>query len=450
MRILSCLIMVFCLSLPAQAAEKFLDIQEVTSESGITAWLVEDKTLPVIALQFRFLESGSAHETPQQQGLVQLLSNTMDEGAGELTSTDFQKALLDKSITLRFYGGRDGFGGAVKTLTRYKDEAFNLLHLALTKPRFDDEPVQRMKEANLSRIRAALTDPEWMAARLMNDRAFEGHPYALNSGGTLSTLEKITADDLRAFQKTYLTKNRLIVSVSGDISAEELKSLLDRTFGDLPQSAAGRKPEKFIIKNGGTINLYKKTIPQTIIQIMMPAFGRDKPDYYALQVMNYIFGGAGFGSRLMDEVREKRGLSYGIYTSLQNYHYTDTLTIGVSTKNESAQQTLDVIQAEMKKLVNEPVSERELADAKAYLTGSMPLSLTSTDNIAGLMLSMQTDGLPIDYLDRYADEINSVSASDIQRVAVRLLDPDNMTIVLVGDPENITPTKLIETLPNVE
>lgn len=449
MRFFSLLLILF-VSLPARADDKFLDIQAVESESGITAWLVEDKTLPVIALQFRFLESGSALETPEQQGLVQLLSNTMDEGAGTLTSTQFQKALLDKSITLRFYGGRDGFGGAVKTLARHKDEAFNLLHLALTKPRFDDEPVQRMKDANLSRIRAAQTDPEWMAARLMNDRAFEGHPYALNSGGTLSTLEKLTPDNLRAFHKAYLTRNRLIVSVAGDISADELKVVLDKTFGDLPESAPEGKPEKFVIRNGGTISLYKKPIPQTILQVMIPAFGRDKPDYYALQVMNYIFGGAGFGSRLMDEVREKRGLSYGIYSSIQNYRYTDTLTIGVSTKNESALQTLDVIEAEMKKLVNEPVSESELADAKAYLTGSMPLALTSTDNIAGLLLSMQTDELPINYLDHYADKINAVTPRDIQRVAVRLLDPDAMTIVLVGTPENITPTQILETLPNVE
>ncbi len=449
MRVVSLVLLLF-IALPAQAADKFLDIQEVTSDRGITAWLVEDPSLPVISLQFRFLESGSALEKSGQQGLVQLLSNTMDEGAGKLTSTDFQKALLDNSITLTFSGGRDGFGGMVKTLSRHKEEAFNLLHLALTAPRFDDEPVQRMKEANLSRIRASLTDPDWMAARLINARAFEGHPYAFNSGGTLSTLPKLTAKDLRAFYKTYLTKDRLIVAVAGDISGEELKGLLDKVFGTLPDKAPEKIPENFIIKNQGTVSLYKRPIPQSIIQIMMPAFGRDNPDYYALQVMNYIFGGAGFGSRLMEEVREKRGLSYGIYSSIQTYRHTDTLSIGVSTKNETAAQTLDVIRAEMKNMVNEPVSDHELSDAKAYLTGSMPLTLSSTDNIASLLLSMREEDLPIGYLDHYADKINAVTARDIQRVAVRLLDPESMTTIIIGSPENIAVTHNIEALPNVE
>lgn len=449
MRLVILLFTLFIVITPVHAQERFLDIQEVTSPGGITAWLVEDHTLPVIAMQIYFKGAGSVLESPDKQGLVQLLSNTMDEGAGDLDSTTFQKILLDNSITLRFTGGRDGFGGSLKTLTRNKESAFNLLTLALTKPRFDAEPVSRMKEANLSRIRSSMSDPEWMAARLINDRAFEGHPYALNAGGTLSTLAALTPNDLRAFQQTQLTKDRLVIGVAGDITPDDLAALLDQVFGALPGKAPAAKVSDFPLTNTGTTALYVQDIPQTVIEIMLPAFDRSDKDFYALQVMNYIFGGAGFGSRLMEEVREKQGLTYGIYSSLRDYTHIDTLSLSLSTGNDTAPQAMKVIREEMHKMVAEPVSKKELADAQSYLTGSMPLSLSSTDNIAGILLSLQEDGLPIDYLDHYADKINAVTSEDIARVSTRLLNPDLMTTIMVGNPAGITPTLTIETLPNV-
>lgn len=224
-------------ALPAQAADKILDIQEVASETGISAWLAEDHSLPVIALTFTFLDSGTALDPQEKQGLVRMLSNTMDEGAGDLDSQSFQKALSDHSITLVFSAGRDGFGGDLKTLTRNKDKAFELLRLALTAPRFDDEPVARMRAANMARIRSSLSDPEWVSARILNDRMFESHPYAMNSGGSLTSLAAITTADLKRFHKTFLTRDRLLIAAAGDITADELKTRLDAVFGALPAAA---------------------------------------------------------------------------------------------------------------------------------------------------------------------------------------------------------------------
>lgn len=450
MRLAISLFICFLFIAPACATEKFLDIQEVKSEGGITAWLVEDHTLPIIALQFAFLDSGAALENADKQGLVRLLSNTMDEGAGDMTSSEFQKALLDQSISLSFGAGRDSFSGSVKTLTQHKDEAFRLMSLALSSPRFDKDPVDRMKAANLSRLRSSLTDPEWMAARVMNDRAFAGHPYALNAGGTIGTMSKLTPNDLRTFYKQYLTRDRLIVAASGDIKPSQLKTLLDDLFLILPEKGPAVEISNLKVQNPNTITLFPQPIPQTITSIMLPAFGRTDPDYHALQVLNYIFGGAGFGSRLMEEVREKRGLTYGIYSSLRNYRHLDALVIDTSGQNEKVQETLTVIENEMNRLINEPVSQQELADAKSYLIGSMPLSLNSTDSIAGILLSMQEDKLPLDYLDQYAVKINAITAEDIQRVAVRLLNKDAMTVVMVGQPANIEPTLTLESLPNVQ
>lgn len=436
--------------LRAQAAERFLPITEVKTDSGLSIWLVEDHSLPIIAMQYLFLDSGTSLDPETKQGLVRLLSNTMDEGAADLDSQTFQKTLADNSISLSFSAGRDGFGGQIKTLTRNKDVAFALLEKAMTSPRFDDEPVSRMRDANLSRIRSSMGKPEWMAARLLNDRAFENHAYGKNSGGTLSSLPTIEPNDLRSFKKSYLTKDRLLVAITGDITAEEVKTSLDKTFAALKDKAGDGRISDVALQNSGKVFLYEQPIPQTIVEIMLPSFGHKDEDYYALQVMNYILGGAGFGSRLMDEVREKRGLTYGIYSSLQDYRHTNMIGISTSTKNESAGEVVNIIQTVLKSMQEILVSDKELADAKSYIIGSMPLALSSTDQIASIALNLLVNGFPIDYLDHYAQKINAVTAEDVRRVAKRVLKPENMMTVLVGKPIGIEEAIKIESLPNVK
>lgn len=437
--------------LRAQAAsDRFLPVVEVKTQSGLSVWLVEDHTLPIIAMQYLFLDSGTALDPLSKQGLVRLLSNTMDEGADDLDSQSFQKTLADHSISLSFSAGRDGFGGNVKTLTRNKDLAFSLLEKAISAPRFDEEPVGRMRDANIVRLNSSKGEPGWMAARLINDRVFEGHEYSKNSGGTLSGLAGITPDDLRTFKKNYLTKDRLLIAIAGDITPEEVKAALDKTFATLNPTAPQNDIKDTTVQNAGEIYLCEQKIPQTMIEIILPAFGRDDADFYALQIMNYIYGGGGFGSRLMDEVREKRGLTYGIYSSLNDYRHIDTIGISTSTKNESAAEVLSLIRETMTGMKEKSITEKELADAKSYITGSMPLSLSSTDQIAGLALGLRIDGAPLDYLDHYAEKINAVTIEDVKRVAARVLNPESMVTVLVGAPENIENVIKIEKLPNVE
>ncbi|MEM6780602.1 MAG: pitrilysin family protein [Pseudomonadota bacterium] len=450
MKILTFVFLALFVTLPAYAQDRFLDIQEVRSPGGISAWLVEDHSLPVISLRFAFRDAGAANDPQTKQGQTQLLSNTMDEGAGELDSQSFQKQLNDNSITLRFTSSRDSFGGNLKTLKRTQNQAFNLLKLALTQPRFDAEPLERMKQSNITRIKSSLSDPQWKAARLTNDIVYEGHPYALNSGGTLSTLPKITADDLRNIINKRLGKDRLFVSVTGAIGPEELTLMLDDVFGSLPETSSVQDVPVSTIQNTGHVVLYEHDIPQSIIDIKIPAFGRDDPDYYALQVMNYILGGGGFGSRLMEEIREKRGLTYGIYSNISDTRKIDALSISTSTNNDSVLEMLSVIRFEIDRLRTEGVTKKELKDAKSYLTGSMPLALSSTDRIAGMLLSLQMQDLPINYLDSYSEKIKDVSQKDILRVAERVLKSEDMTTILVGKPLDIDTTQTIATLPNVE
>lgn len=431
--------------------KKFLPIQNLKTNSGINIWLVEDHSLPIISVQFLFKGAGTYKDPENKQGLVRLLSNTMDEGAGGYDSQAFQKVLSDNSITLMFNAGRDDFGGSLVTLARHKAKAFDLMALALSAPRFDEEPVSRMRDANISRIQSSMSDPDWMAARLLNDKAFEGHPYAQNSGGTISSLESITKEDLRSFHKNYLSQENLLVAVSGDITADEASKSMDAIFSSLPKTPATTARVKSTdIKNQSNLFIFEKDIPQTFVEAIVPAFDDKDPDFYALQVMNYIYGGAGFGSRLMESAREKRGLTYGIYSSLLDMDGVDALSISTSTKNESAQEILTIIKDEMIKLSSQKVGQKELSDAKSYITGSMPLALKSTQDLASIALSLQSKGKPTDYLDHYEDKINAVTEDDVLRVAKRILNPEKMMVVLVGKPASITHAQKIEKLPNVE
>lgn len=452
LRICTPILFVICL-LPSwsQAKEpqnKFLDIQVVNTDGGLTAWLVEDHSIPIIAMEFAFKGAGSKNNNAALQGLARLASNTMDEGAGDLTSQEFQKQLRDKSISLSFGVSRDHFSGSLKTLTKNKEDAFHLLTLALTKPRFDQDALDRMRDSNKSRIKSSISNPRWIAARIQNDKLFEGHPYALNSGGTLSTLDKITPADLKEFHKT-LGKNQLVIAVSGDITAAELKETLSKTFGSMPTTKT-TKSDKEPLRNLGKTYLYEQNIPQSSIEIVQPGINRKDKDYYAAYVMNFILGESGFGSRLMDVIREKRGLTYGVYSYFRQYDEMDTLNVTTSTVNKSVPEMISLIHQEWDKMKNEPVSEQELSEAKSYLIGSLPLSLTSTSSIAAILLSLQLDELPVDYLDTRAEKINAVQINDIQSAAQRLLDTQKMLTVIVGAPVGLENAETVTTLPNVE
>lgn len=449
--LLLALVLLAFLAVASPASAAILDIKEVTSRSGIKAWLVEDHSVAVISLRFLFKGAGSAQDSLEKQGLARMLSNTMDEGAGDLDGEAFQRALSDHSISLSFSATRDDFSGELKTLTRHREQAFRLLGLALNHPRFDQEAVDRMRNANLARIRNDMTDPDWIAARLMNDTLYQGHPYAMNSGGTLSSLVSITPEDLKLKAATALSRDHLIVSAAGDINAAELARILDDIFGSLPQTSTNQSVVGGVSLPGKTATvLFPREIPQTIIQMALPGIGWADPDYCAAEVMNFILGGAGFGSRLTEVIREKRGLTYGIYSGMSHSDHANLLTIGSSTKNASAKELIDLVRGEMDKMKQSPILEKELEDAVTYLTGSVPLDLTSTDRITGYMLAFQREGLPKDYLDMRERDLKALTIADIMRVSAQLLKPDKMAIILVGKPDKLNPDRIVTQLPNVE
>ncbi len=450
MRILCVALLLLSIPASTSAHAGILDIQTVTSTKGVSAWLVEDHSVPVISLRFLFVGAGAVNDPVTKQGVSQILSNTLDEGAGDMDSKAFQGALNDNSISLSFSSSRDDFGGSVKTLSKHQDKAFELLALALTKPRFDKDAVARMVESNLVRIRSNMTDPEWMNARLTNSVIFDGHPYAMNTGGTLSSLPRITPDDLRAKFKTQLGRDNVIVSVAGDITKDQLAVILDKVFGDLPEKSVVKDIADVKISAEPSETLYKQDIPQTVINMVLPGISQDDPDYHTAEILNFVLGSSGFGARLTEEIREKRGLTYGIYSGFERMDHADILSISGATKNESVGQVIDLTKEVVAGLVSSPITPKELKDAKVYLVGSVPLQLTSTDRISGAMMGLQRLKLPPDYLDQRQQALDKVTAQDVLRVAQFLLSNAPFKIILVGNPKIGDTVKTVSTLPNVE
>lgn len=445
-RMLACLLCV--LALPAMAAARVLDIQYFKTEKGIQVWMVEDHSLPVIALSFAF-RTGAAIDPVEKQGISQLLSNTLDEGAGDIKSEAFQDALRNQAISLSYNSSRDSFGGELQTLARHKDEAFKLLKLSVNNPRFDPEPVQRMKDANVSRILGGLGDSAWIEARLLYDRMFANHPYAMNTGGTLAGMKTFTAADLRAARARHFSRDNLVIGIAGDISKEDAGKVIDDIFGTLPGTSKRPGLTRSEMPPAGKPAFYAKQMPQTELSMAWRGIPNDDPDHYAAQVMDYIFGGGGFASLLMNEVREAKGLTYGIYSSEMNLDYADRFVVQGSMLPQNVQPTIDAVRRIAKSMVDSDVDAGRLQAAKDYLIGSMPLHFGSTGDIAGALTGLQLNHRPVTALDDFRDKINAVTAADIRRVASRIFAAEPMIVLVGARPEGMD-VETVTTLPNAE
>lgn len=450
------LFMVFILSLlillppaPALAETPPLDVKIITMENGIEAWLVEDDTLPLVTMKF-FFKGGLINDPEDKAGTAKLVSVLLDEGAGDLDSQAFQSQLSNHAIGLSFSPGRDAFYGSLRTTTAHRDLAFDLLKMALTQPRFDNDAISRMKNALSAEITTNMGDPAWLSARTFNGVVFEGHYYSQPGGGTPASLTRITRRDLQDFVATQFAQNLLRVVIVGDMTADETIAMLENVFGSLPVNGDPAESTPAVLANVGKTVLLPLDTPQTYIAIAQPGIARTDDDWYIAQVMSFILGGGSFDARLMREVREKRGLTYGIYSSLLAQQDGQVLQTTLSTGNAKAKEALDVITAEFARIASESVTPEELANAKSYLIGALPLELTTTSDIADVLSSLQIFGLSPTELSARAQRIEAVSAGDVKALAARLLDPAQMTTILVGQPEGMNVDILLDRAPGLD
>lgn len=423
---------VLALAVPAWAE---IPIQEVTSPGGIKAWLVEDHNIPFMALEIQF-KGGTSLEAPEKRGVINLMTATLEEGAGEMDSKAFAEARDALAAEIGFDSGTDSVGVSARFLTENRDQGVELLRAALVNPRFDQDAVDRVREQVLSNLRSDEKDPGTIASQRFDALAFGDHPYATNGDGTIETVTGLTRDDILAAHKAAIARDRVFVAAAGDITPEELGKLLDRVLGELPATGAPQ-PGTAPWALAGGVTVVDFPTPQSTVFFGEKGISRDDPDFFPAFVLNEVIGGGRFTARLMTEVREKRGLTYGIGTYLVGMEHADMLLGQFSASNDKVAEAIKVVKEEWGRIVVEGVTPEELEATKTYLTGSYPLRFDGNGPIANILVGMQMDGMPIDYVTTRNAKVEAVTMEDIRRVAARLFKPEDLHFVVVGQPEGM-------------
>lgn len=426
--------LLFAMPLRAEIA-----IQEVTSPGGITAWLVEDHGIPFTALDIAF-QGGTSLDLPGERGAVNLMAATLEEGAGAMDAQAFAEARDTLAAGFGFDASRDAVSISARFLTENRDQAVDLLRQAIIAPRFDQSAIDRVRGQVLSGLASDATDPSSIAGETFNALAFGKHPYGSEDSGTPESVAALTRDDLIEAKARTMARDRLHVAAVGDITPEQLGQVLDRLFGDLPEMGAPL-PGRATWQAPGGVKIVDFDSPQSVVVFGQSGMRRDDPDFFAAYILNEILGGSRFSARLMTEVREKRGLTYGIGTYLMPMAYGQALMGQVATANATAGQAIDLIRQEWARMAKDGVSAEELAATKTYLTGSYPLRFDGNGQIAEILVGMQMDGLSPDYITTRNAKIEAVTEEDIKRVAARLLTPDALQFVVVGQPDGVKSTE---------
>ena len=421
------------ISVAIPAAANAITVKAVQSPSGVETWLSEEHAIPMIAVNIAF-PAGSAYDPTDKPGLATFVSSLLDEGAGDLTSEAFKQALEARAIRIGADADRDYVTISMTTLKENADEAFRLLGLVLSHPRFDAEAVERMRVAILASLKQEDERPSTVASKSWFATYFGTHPYAHSDSGTPSGVQAVTINDIKAFAAEHMVRDRVKVAVAGDITDADLRRYLQQLFTSMPtksvpvvaKPADGGKP-------GSTTIPRNEPAPVAIFGFAGPM--RLDPDFIPTFVANYILGGGGFSSRLMDEVRDKRGLTYGISTSLADYKSSALIVGSVQSEKSKIMTALDVTKSELARFAKDGATAKELADAKTYLTGSYPLGLDSNAKIARTLNAYQRQGLTPDYVEKRNALIQAVTLQQVNAMAKKWYDPTKLVIVIAGTPE---------------
>lgn len=417
-------------ALPAKAE---IAIQEVISPAGTKAWLVEERSIPFVALNVWF-RGGGTLDLPGKRGATNLMVGLLEEGTGEMNAQDFAREAEELAAEFDYEAYDDVVAISARFLTENRDQAVALLRKSVVEPRFDQVSVDRVREQVLSIIRSDAKDPDRIAGQTFDALAFAGHPYATSLNGTEESVSNLTRDDIVTAHKNAMALDNVYVSAVGDISAEDLGLLLDDLLQGLPKTSAELPGDAQYQLTGGE-TLVEFATPQSVAIFGHEGIERDDPDFFAAYVLNQILGGSGFESRLMEEVREKRGLTYGVSSFLIAKDFGELYLGSVASANDRINQAIEVIRGEWKRMAQDGPTADELQRAKTYLTGAYPLRFDGNGPIANILVGMQLDALPIDYAATRNDKVNAVTLVDIRRVAARILRPEDLHFVIVGQPE---------------
>lgn len=426
------LVAVFCLMPVAAHATQ---VQEVVSDKGVKAWLVEDHALPLVAVKVLFRDSGAAYDAKGKGGRAMMTAEMLMEGAGALDSPAFTKALENRAIELGFAADDDGFTGAFNSLSEYSADAFSYMGMALKQARFDKDALERVRQQMLTALAEQEKEPGYLLHKQWDKQVFGDHPYANPVMGTKESVKALSAADLQGFVKAYLTRDHLVIAVVGDMTPAALKVQLDAQFAQLPAKAA---PDVVVsevaLPAAAKQVVVDSDIPQTMAIFGTQGVKRDDPAFYDAYVMNYMLGGGGLNSVLYTELREKRGLTYSISTGLSPMEHAGVWTGGFATRNDKVGEAVAALKEALQRFAAQGPTDDELRRAKQYLTGSFVMNLDSNHDIANYLISMQVNHLGIDYFDKRNGLMNAVTKEGVKAIAAKMVDPKGLQLVMVGKP----------------
>lgn len=414
------------------------EIKEVISPAGTRIWLVEEPSIPFLSLQLVF-RGGTSLDAPEKSGATYLMAGLLEEGTGDLDAAGFLTERERLAADFSYDASRDQVAISAKVLSENRDQALDLLRRSLVEPAFNATAFDRVKAQILSMIKSNATDPDEIANQTMDQLMFPDHPYSRPSEGRLETVTALTIADMGQAHRNALTKDRVFIGVVGDVNKTEIGPIIDALLSGLPETG-GPDLSLTQVQSSGGITVVDFDTPQSVAVFGHGGIARDDPDFFAAYVMNHILGGGSFSSRLTTEVREKRGLTYGVYSYLAPYDLAAVYGGGVSSANDRISEAVAVIQDEWRRMAEEGVSQDELDQAKKYLTGAYPLRFDGNERIASMLAGMQLSGLDVDYIKTRNDKVNAVTRAEVNRVARYLLRPENLRFVVVGKPVGLNPT----------
>jgi zinc protease len=399
----------------------------------MTVIVLEQHFIPIVEIH-ALIKTGSAQDPPEKAGLANLVASLLDEGTTTRSSKQLAEQIDFVGGSLVVKGGEDFTTASARILKKDIDLGFTLLADILLHPAFSKQEFERVRSQILGEIASDNDDPGHVAIKAFNQLVFHNHPYRWPANGTEETLSKVTLADVQGFYAREYLPNQVILVVVGDITVEQATALVQTHFGAWKKRTAQTRT----VKNSGviskkTVQLIDKDLTQSTIVLGHRGISRTNPDFYAVTVMNHILGAGGFSSRLMDSVRDKRGLAYSIMSHYEARAMPGSFWVNLQTRTETTNQAISGVLAEIKAMREMPVSDQELAEAKSFLIGSFPLRLDSTAKLAHLLAQVEFFGLGFEYFSQYPRWIDRVTKEDVQRVARQYLDPERYALVVVGN-----------------
>ncbi|MEP6959360.1 MAG: pitrilysin family protein [Nitrospirota bacterium] len=406
---------------------------KIVTSNGMTVLVLEQHFLPIVEIH-SLTKAGSAQDPPDKAGLANLVASLLDEGTTTRTSKQLAEQIDFVGGTLEAKASEDFTTASARVLKKDIDLGFTLLADMLQHPAFHKQEFERIRTQILGEMASDNDDPGHIAMKAFNQLVFHGHPYRWPVNGTEETLNKITLADVQAFYAREYSPSQVILTIVGDVTIEQATALVQTHFGAWKRgTATARNTKKPSPIERRTVQLIEKDLSQSTIVLGHGGIARAHPDFYAVTVMNYILGAGGFSSRLMDSIRDKQGLAYGIMSHFDGRLMPGSFWVNLQTKTETTNQAINGVLSEIKSIRDFPVSDQELAEAKSFLIGSFPLRFDNTAKLAQVLAQVEFYGLGFEYFSQYPKWIDRVTKEDVQRVAKQYLDPQRYALVVVGN-----------------